>query len=226
MKKSVEVTLLIAILGVIVFFTQGAQTLTGLQALDISQLPAPPSPPGMMDVTVPSTPTPAPASTLPPTPPPPAVVPAAPEPVPIAKPTYVAPSSDQFSALQARIDALQSTVDGFSVTAENMRQFMSRPVVEQPTFIESLNSLKGTVRNNAILSISLSVFVLLLVIGLIANGVVQKKRTDEENKMLLVQYLANYTKAGYNIETLRMHLRACGWHDNMIQGAIQELRKR
>ncbi|HLF54450.1 MAG TPA: hypothetical protein VI612_01900 [Candidatus Nanoarchaeia archaeon] len=225
MKKSVEVTLLIAILGVIVFFTQGAQTLTGLQAIDVSQLPAPPSPPGMMDVTVPTTP--APAASLPPTPPPPAVVPAVEEPVPVTKPTYIGvPSSDQFSALQARIDSLQSTVDGFSVTAENMRQFMSRPVVEQPAFFESLNSLKGTVRNNAILSISLSVFVLLLVIGLIANGVVQKKRTDEENKMLLVQYLANYTKAGYNIETLRMHLRACGWHDDMIQGAVQELRKR
>ncbi len=226
MKKSVEVTLLIAILGVIVFFTQGAKTLTGLQAFDISQLPAPPAPPGMMEVTVPTTPAPAPAPSLPPTPPPPAVVPA-PEPVPVTKPTYVGVATpEELSALGARLDALQSTVDGFAVTAENMRQFMSRPVVEQPAFFESLNSLKGSVRNNAILSISLSVFVLLLVIGLIANGVVQKKRTEEENKKLLAQYLANYTKAGYKIETLRMHLRACGWHDDIIQDAIQELKKR
>ena len=224
MKKSVEVTLLLAVMAIVIALSQGAQ-LTGMQSIDVSQLPAPPSPPGMMEVTAPE-PEPEPEEDaeeyeeyepiVVPPPRPPALPTA-----PIVTPQVSAPAPSQLSDIIARIDGLQSKVDAQSVDLENLKQIARRPTVDQPAFMEGLAGAK----RNTILSISLSLLVFSLLIGLVVLGIVNRKKDAERNRTLLKNYLRNYTKEGYRIQTLQMHLRACGWPDNQIRRAIDELKK-
>lgn len=121
----------------------------------------------------------------------------------------------------ARIDALESRVQQLEV---DMRNVKSSPDV-QAAFFDQMTDLKSMSRRNAMLSISLSVFVLLIVGLLIAAAVMGRIQEKKENKELVKEYLDNYTKAGYSLETLKMHLRASGWKDAFIDGAIRELGK-
>ncbi len=238
MKKSVEITLIIALAAVFLASMHGARTITGLQGVDVSQLPAPPSPPGMFESTEqPTTPEPQPETTPAETPatgtgseqttnvPPTPTFPAATQPTSsIGLENRVAALENQMNTLTARVDTLQSNVDAYGVDAANFRQFMGRPLVDQPAFIESVESANAASRN-AVLGIILSVLAMLLVAGLVAMNIIQKKKEVEENKQLLVEYLDNYSKEGYGMETLQMHLRASGWPDELIQEAIDELKK-
>lgn len=237
MKKQVEVTVLLVLVAFLLFFSHGVKTITGMQAA--FELPEPPPVPGFEEQV-----------------PPPPVQPVVQQPaiippprnvtrnvtrprveMPVAVPdtgleTRVATLEKTVAGLQqqfSRVDTLESQVQGLNTDAENMRRFMSRPVVDQPAFLEGLAGLGGAIRrvsNTVILSISLSVFVLLLVIGLIATAILQRRKETEEEKKLVKQYLQNYSRQGYKLETLKMHLQASGWSEDVINEAMRELQRR
>ena len=237
MKKSIEVTVLLALVSFILFFSHGTKLLTGMQAA--YDLPEPPPVPGFEEEAPP------PVVQQPVAPPvittnvttrnvtrnvtrPRIEVPAA-VPETFGLESRVAALEKAVAGLQqqfARVDTLESQVQGLNTDAENMRRFMSRPIVDQPAFFEGLAGLKGSITRNAVLSISLSVFVLLLVIGLIATTMIQKRKEGEEEKKLVKQYLQNYSRQGYKLETLKMHLQASGWSEEVINEAMRELQKR
>jgi len=212
MKKSVVA--LLVLIAVLLAFSK-INTLTGFQILD---LPAPPSPPGMAAEQAAPTLTPAPIVVPVPTP----LVPAPTPPV-VEVPRVSSELEGRVGILEQRLNSLQSQVEAMDVNLQNIRVATGRPYVEEPTFLSSLSNLRGSISRNTVLSVSLSVFILLIVISIIISGIVQRKNTNEENKRLIRQYLMNYQKAGYRLETLRMHLRACGWRDQLIDEAIKGL---
>jgi len=124
-----------------------------------------------------------------------------------------------------RVDALQSQVDAMKGDVVNLKQNANRPLVEQPTFLDSIATVQSSIKKGAIVSISLSILALIIVIGFIANAIVQTKKSLEENKRLLREYLHNYKSAGYSVETLREHLRASGWSGDLIDEVSGELEK-
>lgn len=264
MKKSVTVILLLAVIALILAMSNGYRTLTGMQGVDLFDLPAPPSPPGMGEEQ--------PAQQAPPAAPSPPVEydyeyeePEYEEPTYVYEPTYEAadyldveiPEGEDLAAVVARLDAIemklealdllpaweqrlntlesqvalasnvvarvdsmQSQLDALRVEVTNLKQ---RPAVESPAF--DFSSLIDGVRRNVLLSISFSVFTLFIIAGLIMAVIVNRRNVMMENKNLLRQYLINYKKAGYPMETLRMHLRACGWKDDLINEVVKELPK-
>ncbi|MCX6708826.1 MAG: hypothetical protein NTW67_04250 [Candidatus Woesearchaeota archaeon] len=123
------------------------------------------------------------------------------------------------SNMAARLDAMQSQIDALVVEVNNLKQ---RPSVEAP-FFDQLSTLESSSRKNLILSFVLFFFVLLIVAGMIIMAIVNHKNDIIENKRLLRQYLINYQKAGYRLDTLRMHLRACGWKDIFVDEVVREL---
>lgn len=214
--------LLIAVIGL---FLAGSNTYNGLTGGQTLDLPAPPATPGMEEppaivpTTTPTTTTPTPTSTV--TPP---VVER-----PVAVPTQpVVTSGDVESRLaqlesrasadsdfSARLDALQSQVDGLKVDVTNLN---NRPSVEVPFF----DDLKATKRNT-VLSILLSVFALILVAGFITFGIFQRRKAENEDKQKLRQYLSSYQNAGYNLDTLKEHLSSSGWNEGLIDEVIREM---
>ncbi|MBS3147412.1 cupredoxin family copper-binding protein [Candidatus Woesearchaeota archaeon] len=127
------------------------------------------------------------------------------------------------SNVGARVDALQSQVGGMKVDLENVKYAANRPVVEQPTFTAGLDALRSSIKTNAIFSLGLAIFALLLVIAVIVTGINQRKTSFQENKRMIKQYLSNYQSQGYPLSTLRMHLRACGWKDEFVEDCLKEL---
>ena len=226
-------TVLLALVSFILFFSHGTKLLTGMQAA--YDLPEPPPVPGFEEEVPPPPVVQQPVNV---TVPPRNVTRNVTRPrieAPVAVPdtsgleSRVAALEKAVAGLQqqfARVDTLESQVQGLNTDAENMRRFMSRPVVDQPAFFEGLAGLKGSITRNAVLSISLSVFVLLLVIGLIATTMIQKRKEGEEEKKLVKQYLQNYSRQGYKLETLKMHLQASGWSEEVINDAMRELQRR
>lgn len=241
MKKSVAVILVFAFIAFILAATHGLKTLTGLQVLE---LPEPPPPPGMAAEKAAPTPKPA---------PPPVHLPAptaeAADILEGAPATEIGARLDiiekKLAALDLlpaweqrlntaeaqaaiaanvveRLDSMQSQIDALQVEMGNLRQ---RPFVDQPTFFDGLNEVKGSIKRNTILSISLSVLVLIILIAMITSILTQRKKEYVSDKKLLRQYLLNYQKAGYRLESLRMHLRASGWSDWFIDDVMKELPK-
>lgn len=129
--------------------------------------------------------------------------------------------SDVTTATDSRYEGLEGRVRTLEVDVQNLK---NRPEV-QAAFFDQLNQLEGTAKRNAILSISLSIFLLLIVGGLVGMTIIGKQKEHEENKQLIRQYLHTYTQQGYTIDTLKMHLRACGWKDDIINDTVQELRR-
>jgi hypothetical protein len=123
--------------------------------------------------------------------------------------------------MSSRQDAMQSQVDATKIDVENLKQ---QPSFEAP-FFDAISNLQGSQKKNAVLSITLSVLALIIISGMIAAGIVQKKKTESEDKKLVRQYLMNYTNAGYKLETLKMHLQANGWDNKFIDERIKELPK-
>ncbi len=123
------------------------------------------------------------------------------------------------SNMAARLDAMQSQIDALVVEVNNLK---TRPSVEAP-FFDQLSTLESSSRKNLILSFVLFFFILLIVAGMIIMAIVNHKNDTIENKRLLRQYLINYQKAGYRLDTLRMHLRACGWKDVFVDEVVREL---
>ncbi len=258
MKKSVAIVLLVIFAAL--SFYNGYKAITGLQ---IIELPAPPSPPGMGEAEAPvpqvpsppqdqvqPTPTAQPAPTAAPAPRPrrAAQAPSAVSRIPSGTDTaailarldaieqivkllpgweerliLVETQAALASDVVARLDAMQSQIDALQIAVDNLKP--TKPFIDEPTFFDNLRNVQGSVKRNAILSISLSVLALLIVISMIASGIAQRKKVNMENKNLIRQYLMNYQKAGYKLETLRMHLRASGWKDEVINEALKELPK-
>lgn len=127
------------------------------------------------------------------------------------------------SNVVARVDALQSQVESMKVDLENVKYAANRPVVEQPTFTQSIDSLRTTIKTNAVFSLGLAIFALILVIAVIVTGINQRKSAFQDNKRMIKQYLSNYQSQGYPLSTLRMHLRACGWKDEFVEECLKEL---
>lgn len=131
--------------------------------------------------------------------------------------------SSSASNVVARVDALQSQVESMKVDLENVKYAANRPVVEQPTFTQSIDSLRTTIKTNAVFSLGLAIFALILVIAVIVTGINQRKTAFQDNKQMIKQYLSNYQAQGYPLSTLRMHLRACGWKDEFVEDCLKEL---
>ncbi len=232
MEKRVAAIVVIVVLILFLAISDGRRTLTGMQASD---LPEPPSPPGMeSDQVVP------------------------PVTQPVTTTTTTRPTTSEISDMQAillrlnlieqklgslqgwelrltnaeaqikiaadmssRSDAMQSQIDATKVDVENLKQ---QPSFEAP-FFDAISNLQGSQKKNAVLSITLSVLALIIISGMIAAGIVQKKKTESEDRKLVRQYLMNYANAGYKLETLKMHLQANGWDNKFIDERIKELPK-
>lgn len=232
MEKRVAAILIIAVLTLFLAASNGYNSLTGYQSLD---LPEPPPPPGMESdqitpVTQPVTP---PTTTT-------TTVPTAPKASDmqtilsrldlIEQKIGVLPAWEQRLAaaeaqikiaadMSSRLDAMQSQIDALKVDVENLKQ---RPSFEAP-FFDAITNLQGSARKNAILSITLSILALVIIAGMVGVGIVQKHRTELEDKKLVRQYLANYLNAGYRLEVLKMHLQANGWDEKFIDERIKEI---
>lgn len=126
------------------------------------------------------------------------------------------------STVVERLDALQSQTDALKVDVDNVRTLAGRPYVDSPTFAAALGDLEGSTRTKAIMSISLAAVALILVVALLVMGIVQSKRAEQQNHHLAVQFLKNYQKQGYSLDSLKMHLAASGWPDNLIESASKE----
>ena len=235
MKKSVAVMFILVFLALFFIVRNEYQPLTGFQVLE---LPEPPPPPGMTQEALPNaTPTPTPANATP--------TPVA-TPAPTIKGDDLASVIARLEALEqkvgvmpaweerlknaeaqisnaanmaSRLDAMQSQIDALKVDVDNLKSAAARPSVDMPTFVEGIQGLK----KNTILSISLSVLLLIIVAGMITTSIISRRQEMLQSKQLIKQYLANYQKAGYQLNTLRMHLRACGWEDNFVDECIKEL---
>ncbi len=234
MKKSVAAIVIIAVLVLFLAASNGHNSITGYQASD---LPEPPPPPGMeADQVVPPV-------TQPVTPP------------ATTTTTAVTAASDDIKSIlnrldtmqqklagmdaweqrlsnaeaqikiaadmSSRLDAMQSQIDALKVDVENLKQ---RPSFEAP-FFDAIANLQGSQKKNAILSITLSVLALIVIAGMIAAGIINRREQDAQDRKLVRQYLANYLNAGYRLETLRMHLLANGWNEKFIDERIKELPK-
>jgi hypothetical protein len=229
MEKRVAAILIVAVLTLFLAASNGYNSLTGYQTLD---LPEPPPPPGMESDQVT----------------PPAAPPAAPPTT-----TTTAPKTSDMQAIlsrldlieqkigvlpaweqrlvaaeaqikiaadmSSRLDAMQSQIDALKVDVENLKQ---RPSFEAP-FFDAITNLQGQARKNAILSITLSILALIIISAMIGFGIIQKHRTELEDKKLVRQYLANYLNAGYKLEILKMHLQANGWDEKFIDERIKEI---
>lgn len=121
-----------------------------------------------------------------------------------------------------RVDALDSRMGALEVEVGNLKQ---RPFVDQPTFVNNLALTSRKITQNTILSIALSVAVFLVIIAMIISQIVERRKEFLADKKLLRQYLMNYQKAGYRLDSLRMHLKASGWNDWFIDEVLKELPK-
>lgn len=239
MKKSVAVIFALTILGLFLVATDSFKSLTGWQVLD---LPEPPPIPGLESDQQTSSPT----ETIP-TPPPVQL------PTPTTETANLPTGEDLASIIKrldaiegllpgwedrlnnieaqvaiasnivARVDALESQVNALRVDVDNLKSVASRPYVDQPTFFEELRSLG---RKNTILSVLLSVFVLAIVISMIVSNIMERRKEYLADKRILKQYLVNYQRAGYKLDTLRMHLLASGWKDKFIDEVMSEINKK
>jgi hypothetical protein len=162
-----------------------------------------------------------------------------------------APSTTSASSIEARLEAIEfklRALDSLVMLEQrvNDAEAMARNVGEFDRRISSLESsvqalqneirrlpsqqmpfnaqeLQDGIKWNTILSVSLSIFILLIICGYFASLIIQRKHETEESKRLLKQYLANYTKQGYRLETLKMHLKASGWSDEIISEVTREM---
>lgn len=122
-----------------------------------------------------------------------------------------------------RIDRLQSTLNQLSVDVENARRYVQRPIVEQPAFMDSINQVQQGIKRNLILSISLLILVILCISGFFTYLHLRTKRSREEDKETIAEYIRNYMQQGYDQQTLTEHLHASGWDPQLIEEAQQEM---
>lgn len=116
-------------------------------------------------------------------------------------------------AFDQRISSLESSVQALQNEIRRIPQ-------QQMPF--NAQELQDGIKWNTILSVSLSIFILLIICGYFASLIIQRKHEKEESKRLLKQYLINYQKQGYRLETLKMHLKASGWSDDIINEVVHE----
>src|SRR3990172_3633423 len=213
MKKSVEVILIFALISIILAFSNGYQTLTGLQVID---LPEPPPPPGMTSDQE-AQPTPSPTPT--------------PKPTPLATADAAGllaggiPEGETIAAINAkleavfkrlealnllpaweerlnkveaqtaiaadmsaRLDGMQSQIDSLRVDVDNLK---GRPYFDEPVFTGQLFSIQSSIKKNTVLGISLSLLALAIVIAMVVSNILQRRKEYLSDKKLLKQYLSN-----------------------------------
>jgi hypothetical protein len=237
MKKSVTAILVIAVLALFLLFSKGG--LTGWQMLD---LPAPPSPPGMggEEVQQEAAIAAVEEEETPPEPEPPGAY----EEEVVEEEIIEEPVIEESASVSSRLDAMErvldltitpairalqenvanlnameSEVSALKVQTGNLQQ---RPEVQSPLNIEDI---QGPIKRNLVLTVSFFVFVMLIITVMISVAIINRRNDSLDNKRLLRQYLVNYQNAGYRLDTLKMHLRACGWKDDFIEEVVRELPK-
>lgn len=126
-------------------------------------------------------------------------------------------------ALEARTGDLDSRLgqveSRLSAAEQEMR---ARP---EPQIPFDLNDIEDMIGRKTALGTIISTIALVLLVGLVAVAVVHRRHMLEEDKELIQQYLRNYANAGYDVEMLKMHLRASGWEDEMIEKALEEMQR-
>lgn len=141
--------------------------------------------------------------------------------------------ADQLLAIEIKVDSASQTASQVSGMDSRLRQLevlvenlQQSPDQQQALFndlLSKINAIQASAKRSAFISITLTVIALLMVSGLVAALIVQKRQAYIEDKKLLADYLLNYEQAGYRLETLKMHLQASGWSDKFIDEVIQEL---
>jgi hypothetical protein len=117
-------------------------------------------------------------------------------------------------AMARNVGAFDQRISSLESSVQALQNEMRRLPQQQSPF--NAQELQDGIKWNTILSVSLSVFILLIICGYFASLIIQRKHEREESKRLLKQYLTNYQKQGYRLETLKMHLKASGWSDEII----------
>ncbi len=244
MKKSVEVIVIFALLAIILGLSNGYHILTGLQVLDLPEPPPPPgmtsdqknvTPPppkpelslpvstsdasGLLNVSIPS------GDTI-------AAINAKLDAIDQKlKALDLLPAWEErlnkveaqaaiASDMAARLDGMQSQIDSLRVDVDNLK---NRPYFDEPAFTGQFSSINLSIKKNTILSISLSVLVLAILIAMIVSNIIQRRKEYETDKKLVRQYLLNYQKSGYRLDTLRMHLLASGWAGWFVDEVLKEM---
>ncbi|RMD57519.1 hypothetical protein D6825_03840 [Candidatus Woesearchaeota archaeon] len=117
----------------------------------------------------------------------------------------------------ARLDALESEIDALKVEVRNIKQ---RPLVDRPTFTGGISAVQSSVKKSSLISISISLLTLVVVVSLILYMVYSRRKSEDEQRELLAEYVRNYSSQGYGIEELRAHLLASGWDEKLVDSAI------
>ena len=221
MKKSVMLGLIFLTIAVFFWAAFGDTVLTGFQVLD---LPSPPPAPGMAFESTEQVS--AGASTASGTTGGysssggfvPSVAPA-----PRLETPATATTAASSPELETKVNDLRSRVDQLSVDVQNLQAQVRTPSVDRPTFTAEVSDIKKSTRTNTILVFSLATLVALLVGGFFFMQHVHKRHEFDEEKEVIGQYLRNYKKQGYDLDTLKEHLRASGWDDKAIDEAEKDM---
>ncbi len=99
-------------------------------------------------------------------------------------------------------------------------QSWQRTSIEMPAALENIEKM----RRRTVFTMILTFLSLLLIVGLISAMMIHKKKIEVEDKKVIKNYLNNYLRTGYRLETLKMHLRSSGWDDKIIEESIHGLK--
>jgi len=121
----------------------------------------------------------------------------------------------------AKFDEVNSKVSAMSVEVDNLKRAVSRPYVDEPTLVETVDQMG---RKNTVMSVVLSLLVLAILLGMIGFNIHSRFKEYEADKKIIREYLINYQKVGYSLDSLRMQLLASGWKASFIDDIIKGLR--
>lgn len=223
MKKSVLLVLIFMSVATFLWVTNAGTIMTGMQVLD---LPPPPPPPGMDGGSIDSgdgyvyddeviyTPdtqrTAQPAQQ-------PAQQPRVEQPVPTQAYEQQQEQRRTVQDLESRVNSLESRVDQLAVNVQNLR---SRPATESPAELQRLES--RTFLNTMLTTVFIGLLLALVVLFFVYQRVKKKKAASTE-KDVIAEYIRSYEKQGYDRDTLKEHLRASGWSDELIEEAEKDM---
>lgn len=223
MKKSVLLVLIFMSVATFLWVTNAGTIITGMQVLD---LPPPPPPPGMDGGSIDSGDgyvyddeviyTPDTQRTAQPSQQP-AQQPRVEQPVPTQAYEQQQEQQRTVKDLESRVNSLESRVDQLAVNVQNLR---SRPATESPAELQRLES--RTFINTMLTTVFIGLLLALVVLFFVYQRV-KKKKAESAEKDVIAEYIRSYEKQGYDRDTLKEHLRASGWSDELIEEAEKDM---
>jgi hypothetical protein len=139
----------------------------------------------------------------------------APEPA-IAKLPAIS-TENRVTNLENEFAAMKSKVNAMDASVRNAESIANRPLVEKPMFTEETSKLN----TRTWLALSLAVLSAILVIGVMINLSVTRKKAQEKEKNTIREYVTRYKEEGYTPYELKSHLTASGWDPNKIDEALR-----